>query len=251
MNYLIEARRNALAAEFVLGTMRGGARRRYQQLMMQHQIIRETTWVWEQYINVLGHKLKPVPPSPQVWEKVSQKIGFNSSSGLNGQKSSNDSENDQLDAKVITDNVVQLPVRSTRFWQGMTGLATAAMFVLAVILVRFESADVAPMQYAVVQSAQAEALWLIEVSDTNIKVKATHKLAPQATNDYELWFVAADGRAPVSLGVLPKNGELSLTKPDLFGRVELAALAVSLEPLGGSPTGAPTQVLYTTELVTL
>ena len=245
MNYLIEARRNALAAEFVLGTMRGGARRRYQELMMQHQLIRETTWIWEQYINVLGRKLKPKAPSVEVWQKVSQRLAFQDENNVI----------DDLDSLKSSElkayNVASLPVKSTRFWQSLAGLATAASIILTVALVRFQNIEVPPVQFAVVQSEKAEALWLIEVSEDNIKVKATNKLTEQKQNDYELWFVAADGRAPVSLGLLPQNGELNLVKSELFGRVELAALAVSLEPMGGSPNGVPTTVLYTTELVTL
>lgn len=248
MNYLIEERRNALAAEFVLGTMRGGARRRYQQLMMQHQLIRETTWIWEQYINVLGHNLKPIAPSVEVWQKVSQRLGFQDENTVNVEPEPRKS-GDPRDK--TADNVTQLLVKSTRFWQSLAGLATAASIILAVALVSFENAEILPVQYAVVQSEKAEALWLIEVSEANIKVKATNKLTQQNQNDYELWFVAADGRAPISLGLLPQNGELNLVKSDLFGRVELAALAVSLEPVGGSPNGAPTTVLYTSELVTL
>jgi anti-sigma-K factor RskA len=51
--------------------------------------------------------------------------------------------------------------------------------------------------------------------------------------------------------LLPKSGKLVLSKPQLFDQIEIAALAVSLEPLGGSPNGSPTTVLYTSELVIL
>ncbi|OHU86254.1 MULTISPECIES: anti-sigma factor [Pseudoalteromonas] len=234
MNYLIEERRNALAAEYVLGTLRGGARRRYQQLMMQHQLIRETTWVWEQYINVLGHRLEPKPPADTVWQVISDRLGFEDTIHTR------DKERGKLQ-----------PFPGTKLWQSVAGLATAAALVLAVLLLRYQPLDKAPAQYAVVQTQQAQALWLIEVDEKQIKVKATDKLAQQANNDYELWFVAADGRAPVSLGLLPQTGEKSLNKSDLFDTTELAALAVSLEPLGGSPNGAPTTVLYTTELISL
>jgi len=64
-------------------------------------------------------------------------------------------------------------------------------------------------------------------------------------------MVAADGRPPISLGLLPKQGKLSLPRSALFDQVQVAALAVSLEPLGGSPTGQPTTVLYTAELVAM
>ncbi|WP_239058995.1 hypothetical protein [Colwellia sp. Arc7-D] len=50
---------------------------------------------------------------------------------------------------------------------------------------------------------------------------------------------------------MPKTGKLTLSKPELFDQIEIAALAVSLEPLGGSPNGSPTTVLYTSKLVTL
>ena len=240
MNYLSEERRNALAAEFVLGTLRGGARRRYQQLMMQHQLVRETTWVWEQYINVLGHKLEPKVPSEQVWLEVSQRLGFE-----------NELDGSSKAAAQTKDKIAQLKPRVTRFWQGLATLATAAAIILAVILVQFKPWRAPSSQFAVVQSEKAQALWLIEVSDEQIKIKATDKLPAQVTNDYELWFVAADGRAPVSLGLMPQSGEIKLAKSSIFSEADLAVLAVSLEPLGGSPNGSPTKVLYTSELVTL
>ncbi|MER2491816.1 anti-sigma factor [Catenovulum sediminis] len=231
MNYLLEARRNALAAEYVLGTLQGGARRRYQQLMMQYSLIRETTWMWEQQINDLSRQLDPVTPEEVVWQKISQRLGF---------------------VDVPAGNIVPLvQKKKSAVWQWATGLATAAALILAVVLIRVQTVEVTPPQVAVVQGEKAQALWLIEIDDEIIRVKASDNLQPQLNNDYELWMVAKDGRAPVSLGLLPKSGQLELAKHALFEQVEIVALAVSLEPLGGSPNGLPTTVLYTTELMTL
>lgn len=57
----------------------------------------------------------------------------------------------------------------------------------------------------------------------------------------ELWLVQ-DGRAPVSLGVLPQTGEGTVVVPgDLRGRlVQGATLFVSMEASGGSPSGKAT-----------
>jgi len=55
----------------------------------------------------------------------------------------------------------------------------------------------------------------------------------------ELWL-AGDGRAPVSLGVLPQTGEGALAVPAAMRSrlVQGAVLSVSVEPFGGSPTGS-------------
>ena len=59
--------------------------------------------------------------------------------------------------------------------------------------------------------------------------------APDAAHDFELWIIRGK-TAPVSLGVLSADGQ-RLTLADVG---EGMVLAVSLEPKGGSPTGAPT-----------
>ena len=64
------------------------------------------------------------------------------------------------------------------------------------------------------------------------------------TNDpraIELWLILPDQR-PRSLGLIQPGQPIRLTiPPDLAGRLTPdAALAVSLEPPGGSPTGQPT-----------
>lgn len=59
--------------------------------------------------------------------------------------------------------------------------------------------------------------------------------------DLELWFIAGE-TAPVSLGVMNRNQgreRLSLA-PEVVAQLEAGVLAISDEPRGGSPTGAPT-----------
>jgi anti-sigma-K factor RskA len=63
----------------------------------------------------------------------------------------------------------------------------------------------------------------------------------------ELWMLP-DGRPPQSLGLVPATGieRVPLRSPVGVALQGIPALAVSLEPPGGSPTGAPTgPVLYT------
>lgn len=68
------------------------------------------------------------------------------------------------------------------------------------------------------------------------------RTGPNAPNghSYELWLIVGEN-APVSLGVLPSEQRGSIAILEAH-RAQLpgATLAVSVEPEGGSPTGAPT-----------
>ena len=233
MNYLIQQRRDALAAEYVLGTLHGAARSRFKQLILQYPAIRESVELWEQHINALGKQIKPVAPDPVVWEKVKQRLAFS-------------------DAQVVANNVLTLPVKPAPVWKGLSLLASAAAIVLAVLLVQLQPSPAPAIeQFTVMQNEAKESLWLIEITQQTIETKASQKVTQRAQNDYELWMVPADGTAPVSLGLLPQKGMASIAKHTQFDQINIAALAVSLEPLGGSPTGAPSEVLYIGELAIL
>jgi anti-sigma-K factor RskA len=67
-------------------------------------------------------------------------------------------------------------------------------------------------------------------------------LQPAAGHDHELWLIAGEGAAPVSLGLVRTTAPQRLAVPAaLRGALRPAAtLALSVEPTGGSPTGAPT-----------
>lgn len=234
MNYLTEERQNALSSEYVLGSLHGPARVRFQRLLMQHNSMRHTLWRWEGRLNELGGALPNVQPAPEVWERIQTRLGFTTATST------------------ASTNVVTLPQRKPRGLQWFAGLSAAAAILMAVLLVNLQPVEpLLPGQIAVVQSEKAQALWLIELREDQLVVTATDKFTALDNQDYELWMVAADGRPPISLGLLPKQGKLSLPRSVLFDQVQIAALAVSLEPLGGSPTGQPTTVLYMAELVAM
>lgn len=232
MNYRQEQLRNALAAEYVLGTLSGSARKRFQQLMMESQTIRETTWLWEQHLNRLGEKLAPVEPAAEVWENIQRRLGT---------------------TQAIPTKVSPIGVAAKRFWQQTTVFATAAALILALLLVRQDLPVQVPVpvtqEVAIFVDTDSAPIWLINVTKDSLDIQTTSNLTIRPSADYQLWMVAKDGRPPISLGLLPQSGRVTLPKHVQFDQLDIAALAVSLEPLGGSPNGQPTTVLYTAELV--
>ena len=64
---------------------------------------------------------------------------------------------------------------------------------------------------------------------------------PPADRDYELWAIQGEA-APVSVGIVAIEGRSEMPLPSALGQNfgEGTVLAVSVEPKGGSPSGAPT-----------
>ncbi|WDE01613.1 anti-sigma factor [Thalassomonas actiniarum] len=234
MNYEDPELINRLSAEYVLGTLRGRARQRFQRLMLSSPRVRQATWQWEHQLNQMGNSITAVPPDPKVWQSISQRI-------------------DPLQAgasEAVKAEPVKLFPALARLWQGVAMTAVAASLVLLVFLLQ-PSVPVESEQVALVQNEQQQVLWLIDVKEAQLNIKASSVLTVYSDKDYELWMVLKGQDNPVSLGLLPKTGSRILVKKPQFSADDIRLLAVSLEPLGGSPTGAPSQVLYTTPLISL
>lgn len=226
--------KNALSAEFVLGTLRGKARQRFQTMMMQSQALREQTWLWEQHLNEMGCQLKPIEPPSSAWLQIQQQLGFDEKSSFS----------------ITEPSTVN---SSPSYWPTFSLLASAALLIIAILFVSHQSSTVLPRysEIAIFNNAESEPVWLLEISENQIHVRATTSLQRRTDKDYQLWIVARDGRAPISLGLLPQDGAIQLAKHEIYEQLNIAALAVSIEPVGGSPNGLPTEVLYTTQPITL
>ena len=247
MNYNNPQLISALAAEYVLGTLRGKARERFEALKFGNERIAQEIKYWESHLNEMALHLQPVEPREYVLQNIRKRLG------IIGQETAQSAES------VNVDNVVQISQEKASkesknvVWKWWSGVATAAALILAVIVSTNIELD-APQQVqslAVISNDDAKTLWSIDVLTNDIRVKVTSLVPKLPNNDYQLWIVPASGGAPISIGVMQQSGEFYLSKPAEFDRIEIAALAVSREPKGGSPNGAPTDVLYATELAYL
>ncbi len=97
---------------------------------------------------------------------------------------------------------------------------------------------------AVLAPANAAPLWRLERSadGAQITIRALGPITLSATKSYELWILPSGGGNPVSLGLMPRHGKLERRLTPVQRTLLAAArqIAVSVEPLGGSPTGLPT-----------
>lgn len=234
---LSDRRLDTLAAEYVLGTLDADTRVKLQRLMMTSDRARQAVWRWERELNALGASLNDVQPGPVVWQRIEARLG------LAGQATANSARAEPRPSRV----------GSSRGWnpfQHWVWPAIAAALVL--VMVSWNTWQVpqpAPTQVAVIQDASARALWSVSLTEQDLVVTSTREVTPSTDRDYQLWLVAADGRAPVSLGLLPETGQRQLARSALFDTATVDVLAVSREPEGGSLTGQPTEVLYSAQLV--
>ena len=227
---------NALAAEYASGLLRGSARRRFEALLPAHPALIRAVRAWEDRLMPLTAVVAPVAPSAAVWARIEARIHGASA------------------ASAATSWWRQLG-----FWRGFSALAGAAALSLGVmlaspgpvqppIIVVLSAATPTPGAPGTPAGGMVPASFVASISGDG-RAMVTRPLVEvglQADRSLELWSLPPSG-APRSLGVIASD------KPTVVRRAKVldgtAAFAVSLEPAGGSPTGAPTgPVLYVGKL---
>lgn len=231
MNYDNPELIERLAAEYVLGTLKGRARRRFESLMSNHQWIRATVWEWEARLSPIAGAVDEVAPPERVQKNIE----------------------DHLDNLGATKPGI---LGNINFWRGWSFVATAAAIALIAILPL--PTDEVPREdhVAVFNDQDSKPLWLISADlDTGkVTFRSVNEAAIAVDKVFELWMLPA-GDQPRSLGLLPVTGGEVHTQipPGLLAVLRnTEGLAVSIEPIGGSPTGLPTgPVVYQASLLEL
>jgi anti-sigma-K factor RskA len=214
---------DALAREYVLGTLHGRARARFKRVIGASLPARRAVLGWEKQIAPLARAVPAVEPPPHVWAQIETAIGSRASR----------------------------PTRGAGIWPALAA-SLAALAVLFGGLYISEQQRVEQAQYVAVIADQTTPIWLLQAFTEELRVNTVNDRPIPAANSYELWMLPGGGAAPVSLGLLPVTGNtaLPLDAQALAVLAQTMTLAVSLEPAGGSPTGAPTgPVLFTAPLL--
>ena len=76
MNVILGELPERLAAEYVLGTLTGGARRRFDALLPAHPALRQAVAGWEKRLLPMALKAEAVQPAPRVWTSIEDKLGW-------------------------------------------------------------------------------------------------------------------------------------------------------------------------------
>lgn len=219
MNLMLGELPDRLAAEYVLGTLTGGARRRFDALLPAHPVLREAVAGWERRLLPMALKTDPVQPASRVWTSIEDKLGW---------------------APAPKTSSLRL-----RFWQAFAAVATVAAVVLGTTT--HQAPGEAPMIVVLHATKGSETLVAgLSPDRQQLSIQPLQKVSLTSDQSLELWALKKDG-PPASLGVIASDKLTALSKKTL--PADTKGLAVSLEPLGGSPTGAPTgPVLFVGDL---
>jgi anti-sigma-K factor RskA len=209
-----------VAAEYVLGVLSLADRRQAQQRLTHDQAFAEEVAFWEERLAAFADAVVPVAPPERAWARLARTIRA-------------------PDPSTARESLWQ----SLMFWRSFAigSAALAAASIGALTFVEISPAPRAPMLATLgTSSGQPTFVAAVNAGGANLLVVPAALLAsdPRAM---ELWLIPA-GDKPHSLGLIEPGRPVRLDVPrDLVARLGAdAALAVSMEPPGGSPTGQPT-----------
>jgi anti-sigma-K factor RskA len=228
-----EPLRERLAAEYVLGTLRGGARRRFEGWLQRDAALRGVVEQWRGRLMPMAEFVTPAAPPPSVWAGIEQRLRLAPA----------DEQGAGWPARLAR------LAESLAFWRGMALVSSAAAAMLAVtVALRLpEGPTQAIDRIAMLADAKAQTALLI-TADRGKGTMAVRLVsgAPVADDKtLQLWAITKQGK-PRSLGILPDNHSAVLPLTEAATGDDVALLAVSLEPKGGSPdpNGPTGPVLY-------
>ncbi len=258
-----------LAAAYALGTLRGGAKRRFEELARQHPHIRAAALTWQARMGSLTELHPGLQPAPAVWVRIQN----------------------LLEAERQARTPASVPPSAPSgawgwlglagaggplaWWRGAAVVATATAVVAlggalsvrqtgqrAVTELRLANAQLSTqlaqqqrIEYVAVltdangQKQGPEILVTFDANRQRLSLQRVGGYQTAADKSLQLWALPPGGTRPVSMGVLGAEPLVHLPVPEggLPPEGRMPVLAISLEPKGGVPgEGGPTgPVLFT------
>jgi anti-sigma-K factor RskA len=228
-----------LAASYALGTLRGGARRRFETLARDNATLRAAALIWQGRLASVAELQPQAAPSPLVWQRIENLVKA-------------DKQAQAMQAARVTPAVAGSWWASLGLWRGATGAAALAAVLAMVAGLNLNTrlngqlqeltaklAATPEIQYvAVLADGKAEASMLVTFDPKNgrLSLKRVGSFREQADKSMQLWALPP-GAAPQSLGVLSADPVVRLTAAGSALR-QVPTLAISLEPKGGVPPGS-------------
>lgn len=211
---------DALAAQYVAGTLRGRARARFEALLPGHPALQRAVADWQRRLLPLTGVLPGEPPPARVWQALERRLW---------------------------PTPQPLPWwQRLGLWRALSGAALAGLVGMAVLVGRPAPAE--PPVVVVLQSTGGDpavgggVVASFSADGQALVARPLTPVALQTDRVLELWWAPEKGK-PSSLGLIRADGVTVLPRGRLPGGLKgsgIDHMAVSVEPPGGSPTGQPT-----------
>lgn len=220
-----------LAAEYVLGSMHGRARLRFESLMNERPYIQYAVEHWQERLHSLNEVLPAEKPSAQLWKSIS---------------------------KSISQPVNQKAPWFERLglWQAATGLLSVA-FAVSLMLPQQQtftspaSIDYAPAFVSVLESRHDKPMMYAsgsrQLGFVNVRMAEMPKIPPN--EDWVLWAIPRNGGAPAAVGTILRDKmetRIELTQQEWKERMmETEVFGVTSEPRQSSwPKKPSSEIMY-------
>lgn len=226
-----EGNQNLRYAEYVLGVLDADVRAEVANEVRTSGEAATAVALWQRRLLPLTEEITEVAPAPYVWARIHDAL--------------------QLDAAPAAKPVPRRGLwENLALWHwlglGASAIAIALLFVVA--LPRFAPAPPSPataLTYmaATIKQDNGSTGWTatMDLQHARMVVVPAAPATLAQGRAPELWLIPA-GQKPIAVGMISRDRPTTLTlAPALLAQLgPTAALAVSVEPPGGSPTGQPT-----------
>lgn len=264
MNLLRPELLEALARDYVLGTMSGGARRRFEKLQREHFVAQQAVAAWSGRLGHLAAPVPPMKPSAAVWGGLQQRL-FPNEAGARAPTRA-PSRAAAPPPPAASPPPASRPAKPSAaaarrpWWQSLLGGPTwagaLAGVMLCVVVLRQQpdllgletQREALPASYVGLlldPGGKPAVLASSRRQGHQISVKLLQPLAVPAGQVAQLWGLPKDGSAPFPIGQVPPNekagGSVSLPLADSAEKLffNTSRLAVSLEAAPAKPGDKP------------